>query len=122
MKQKMPINAAPSDTKNWIDAIISITDRTGYASMKYARIDGNHQKKQYLEQKSFVRRASTYIAEGRADSSDVFLAINDGQFFSEGTRRRKSKNAMISDTISTYKDRIFVETSGQAIHWLESLE
>lgn len=115
MNQKMPINATPSDTKNWIDCIISITGRTGYASMKYARIPGNHQEKQYLEQASFAARAITYIAEGRANSSDVFLAIGDGQFFSE------SKNAMVSDSITTYRDRIFAGTSGQAILWLESL-
>jgi len=113
--QKMPIDAAPSDTKNWLDCIISITGRTGCASMKYARIPGNHQEKQYLEQESFVARAITYIAEGRANSSDVFLAIGDGQFFSE------SKNAMVSDSITAYRDRIFAGTSGQAILWLESL-
>ena len=83
--------------------------------MKYARIPGNHQEKQYLEQESFVARAITYIAEGRANSSDVFLAIGDGQFFSE------SKNAMVSDSITAYRDRIFAGTSGQAILWLESL-
>ena len=116
MKQKMPIDAVPSDNKNWIDAIISISGRTGYASMKYARISGNHQTKQYQEQENFVRRACAYIDEGRAVSSDVFLALGDGQLFSE------SKNAKISDSISAYRDRIFVGTSGQAIYWLESLE
>ena len=113
--QKMPIDAEPKDTKNWIDCIISMTGRKGHASMKYARIPGNHQEKQYLEQVSFVARAIVFIAEGRANPSDVFLAIGDGQFFSE------SKNSMVSDSINAYGDRIFAGTSGQAILWLKSL-
>ena len=114
--EKMPINSNPTDKKNWIDSVITMSSRVGRASMKFGRVTGNHQKKQYLEQVDFVERAQTYISEGRANSTDVFLAIGDGEFFS------REKNPVISNAIdSQYSNRIYAGTSGQAILWLESL-